>query len=69
MKESPMEDLLDYREMAGIPTNVIVPERFKQMLRYLSNRTRIRQSEYLREAVRDLLIKYREEFKGSDYQF
>lgn len=35
-----------------------LPPSLANALRDLSRRTRIRQSEYLREAVRDLLIKY-----------
>ena len=35
-----------------------LPPSLANALRDLSRRTRIRQSEYLREAVRDLLLKY-----------
>jgi predicted transcriptional regulator len=35
-----------------------LPPSLANALRELSRRTRIRQSEYLREAVRDLLLKY-----------
>jgi predicted DNA-binding protein len=38
-----------------------LPPNLAEQLRDLSKRTRIRQSEYLREAVRDLLEKYGEE--------
>lgn len=38
-----------------------LPPNLADQLRDLSRRTRIRQSEYLREAVRDLLEKYGEE--------
>jgi hypothetical protein len=41
-----------------VSTHVLVPEHQVERLRELSNRTRIHQSEYLREAVDDLLAKY-----------
>ena len=41
-----------------VSTHVLVPEEQVQKLRELSRRTRIAQSEYLREAVEDLLSKY-----------
>ncbi len=41
-----------------VSTHVLVPEEQVQKLRELSRRTRIAQSEYLREAVEDLLTKY-----------
>lgn len=41
-----------------VSTHVLVPEEQVQKLRELSRRTRIAQSEYLREAVEDLLAKY-----------
>lgn len=41
-----------------VSTHVLVPEEQVQKLRELSRRTRIAQSEYLREAVEDLLGKY-----------
>ena len=41
-----------------VSTHVLVPEEQAQKLRELSRRTRIAQSEYLREAVEDLLSKY-----------
>lgn len=69
MKSQTQNKILDYANMKGQPTNVVVPIRFRAMLRYLSNKTRIRQSEFIREALRDLLIKYRKEFKGSDFEF
>jgi len=61
--------ILDYRDLQSTPTNVVLPVLYKRMLRYLSNRTRIRQSEYIREAMRDLLLKYRSDFKGSEFEF
>ena len=41
-----------------VSTHVLVPEEQVQKLRELARRTRIHQSEYLREAVDDLLGKY-----------
>lgn len=41
-----------------VSTHVLVPEQQVARLRELSKRTRIHQSEYLREAVDDLLAKY-----------
>ena len=41
-----------------VSTHVLVPEEQVEKLRELSRRTRIAQSEYLREAVDDLLAKY-----------
>jgi hypothetical protein len=41
-----------------VSTHVLVPEEQVQKLRELARRTRIHQSEYLREAVEDLLGKY-----------
>jgi len=41
-----------------VSTHVLVPEHQLERLRELSRRTRIHQSEYLREAVDDLLQKY-----------
>jgi len=41
-----------------VSTHVLVPEIQAEKLRELSRRTRIAQSEYLREAVEDLLGKY-----------
>jgi hypothetical protein len=44
-----------------VSTHVLVPEEQVHKLRELSRRTRIHQSEYLREAVDDLLSKYQPE--------
>ncbi len=41
-----------------VPILVRLPLELAHKLRRLSSRTRIRQAEYLREAVRDLLAKY-----------
>ncbi len=51
----------------NVATNVVIPRRHKEMLQLLSRNTRITQSEYLREAVEDLLTKYRKEFEGTPY--
>ncbi|SEU28764.1 ribbon-helix-helix domain-containing protein [Stigmatella erecta] len=45
-------------EIEVVSTHVLVAEEQVQKLRELSRRTRIAQSEYLREAVEDLLAKY-----------
>ncbi|MFW5878880.1 MAG: ribbon-helix-helix domain-containing protein [Myxococcota bacterium] len=47
-------------ENKPVPTNVLVPESHREALKLLSATTRISQSEYLREAVADLLDKYRD---------
>jgi|GEM_PF-6983641 len=60
---------LDYTRLNTASTNIMMPVLYKGMLKYLSNRTRIRQAEFVREAMKDLLIKYRHEFKGSEYEF
>lgn len=43
-----------------VSTHVLVAEEQVTRLRELSRRTRVAQSEYLREAVDDLLVKYTE---------
>ena len=48
-----------------VPTNVLVPEAHRDALKRLAARTRISQSEFLREAVGDLLDKYRAELQGA----
>jgi hypothetical protein len=47
-----------------VSTHVLVDEGEVQRLRELSKRTRVAQSEYLREAVDDLLEKYHPVTKG-----
>jgi hypothetical protein len=47
-----------------VSTHVLVAEQQVEKLRELSRRTRVAQSEYLREAVDDLLVKY-EKLEGS----
>lgn len=48
--------------------NGLIPVRDRRKLQFLSRRTRIPQSEYLREAIRDLLIKYRDAFEDSPFE-
>lgn len=48
--------------------NGLVPVRDRKKLQFLSRRTRVPQSEYLREAIRDLLRKYRDAFEGSPFE-
>ncbi len=55
---TPMEPGVRAPESDIVSTHVLVPEEQVQKLRELSRRTRIAQSEYLREAVEDLLAKY-----------
>jgi hypothetical protein len=54
----PLESSARAPETDIVSTHVLVPEEQVQKLRELSRRTRIAQSEYLREAVEDLLAKY-----------
>lgn len=53
------------RRSGVVSTHVLVPEAEAEKLRLLSRRTRVAQSEYLREAVDDLLLKY-EKLEGKD---
>ncbi|MBX5480338.1 MAG: ribbon-helix-helix domain-containing protein [Myxococcaceae bacterium] len=46
------------RRNGVVSTHVLVPETQAEKLRELSRKTRVAQSEYLREAVDDLLCKY-----------
>ncbi len=41
-----------------VATHVLIPVTVAERLRDLSRQTRVTQSEYLREAVADLLVKY-----------
>jgi hypothetical protein len=47
-----------------VSTHVLVPEPQAEKLRELSRKTRVAQSEYLREAVDDLLGKYHKQPEG-----
>jgi hypothetical protein len=69
MQEAPLETLAPTSALeapldSGAPaaevvsTHVLVPAEQVEKLRLLSKRTRVAQSEYLREAVDDLLSKY-----------
>lgn len=69
MKALSKRNPLDYNRLNAVSTNVMLPALYKKMLKYLSDRTRVRQAEFVREAMKDLLIKYRHEFKGSEYEF
>ena len=48
------------------PMLVRLPPAFAAELRNLARRTRVRQSDYLREAVGDLLLKYGQRPVGSE---
>lgn len=54
------------RRRRSVPTNVLIPVQHREALKRLSERTRVSQSEYLREAVSDLLEKYLEVLDRSD---
>ncbi len=49
---------MDEQEKPEVATHVLVPAEHADKLRKLAARTRVNQSEYLREAVDDLLSKY-----------
>jgi len=51
-----------------IAINGLIPLRDRQKLQFLSRRTRVPQSEYLREAIRDVLQKYRDSFEESPFE-
>ncbi|HVO30460.1 MAG TPA: ribbon-helix-helix domain-containing protein [bacterium] len=51
-----------------VAINGLVPVRDRRMLQFLSRSSRVPQSEYLREAIRDLLRKYRDSFDGSPFE-
>lgn len=51
-----------------VAINGLIPVRDRQKLQFLSRRTRVPQSEYLREAIRDLLAKYRDVFDESPFE-
>ena len=54
-----MQDGPDTPDNRPVPTNVLIPQAHRDALKRLATRTRISQSEYLREAIQDLLAKYR----------
>lgn len=45
-----------------VPTNVVLPVIFREKLRFLSKATKVPQATYIREALRDLLDKYQDQF-------
>lgn len=49
-----------------VATHVLVPEEHAEKLRRLAAKTRVNQSEYLREAVDDLLSKYAEDASNDE---
>ena len=56
--QSPAESQGSESSESVVSTHVLVPVEQVHKLRELARRTRIHQSEYLREAVEDLLAKY-----------
>ncbi len=56
--EASDQELMTKPEREVVSTHVLVEQDKVEKLRELSKRTRIAQSEYLREAVDDLLTKY-----------
>ncbi|MFH1810352.1 MAG: ribbon-helix-helix domain-containing protein [Pseudomonadota bacterium] len=48
------------------PTLLRIPEPDLLALRHLAERTRVPQSAYLREAIGDLLVKYRHVFEADE---
>lgn len=54
------------RSQDVVSTHVLVPDVQAERLRELSRKTRVAQSEYLREAVDDLLGKYGKREAGDD---
>ena len=69
--EDKQNDILNLDRSASkqVATNVVMPVVYKEMLGALSKKTRIRQSEFLREAVKDLLVKYRDVFDDTPHAF
>lgn len=60
-------DLFQSKErVRQVPTNVVLPVLFREKLRYLSRITKVPQAEYLREAVRDLIVKYSHVLNSGD---
>ena len=51
--------------MDEVATHVLVPMSIAEQLRELARKTRVTQSEYLREAVTDLLAKYQQAVSGA----
>ena len=55
------------RKASTVTTTVVLPVIVKKKLQFLAHETRISQSEYIREALDDLLVKYGTVFKGSQF--
>lgn len=62
--QSPIEQSLSATRLE--PMLVRLPPTLAEQLRRLARETRIRQSDYLREAVADLLAKYNTQFSRSE---
>jgi Ribbon-helix-helix domain len=58
LNEPTHPEATSHRDEKVVSTHVLVPEAQAEKLRELSRKTRVAQSEYLREAVDDLLGKY-----------
>jgi hypothetical protein len=58
MKAAGIEAAAETATAEEVATHVLIPVTIAERLRDLSRRTRVTQSEYLREAVVDLLGKY-----------
>ena len=56
--EATAHELSGSHRVEVVSTHVLVPDTQAEKLRELSRKTRVAQSEYLREAVDDLLVKY-----------
>ncbi|MGC4113480.1 MAG: ribbon-helix-helix domain-containing protein [Myxococcales bacterium] len=54
------------KDVDEVATHVLVPVSIAERLRELARKTRVTQSEYLREAVADLLVKYQAVVAGSE---
>ncbi len=61
---SPTSPHLETERSEVVSTHVLVEQEKVDKLRELSKRTRVAQSEYLREAVDDLLAKYDKKVEG-----
>ena len=57
-------EFVDREPVNQIPTNVVLPVIYREKLRFLARKTRVPQAEFIREAVRDLLAKYRHLLDG-----
>jgi len=55
------------RKTSTVTTTVVLPVIVKKKLQFLAQEMRISQSEYIREALEDLLGKYGEVFRGSQF--